>query len=158
MYISDREINVKICQINAFLCKGDVVGHVKIPDNPERRSLWLASLNLESIPSGDKRLCRKHFKNSDFIENNSYMVLKDNAIPTRQAPHMALSRIFSEHSYSASNVSKEALIKSTIKLIYCLSVLLFTFIGFLVYLLEEEDYEYLFEASAKERENVLPYV
>ena len=130
-----------------FLCKGNVVGHIKFPENQERRSVLLASLNLDSLPSGDKCLWKKHFKSTDFTEINSYKVLKDNAIPVREAPHMALSRIFSEHSYSASNVSKEALIKSTIKLIYCLSVLLFTFIGFWVYLLEEEDYEHLFEAS-----------
>ena len=118
-----------------FICKGSTVGTIRFPENEGRRSVWLSSLQLTSLPSGDKRLCRKHFRKCDFNESSSSQLLKDTAVQTRELPHIALCSIFSEHSYSATNFSKEALIKSLIDLIYCLALLLLTFIGFLVYLL-----------------------
>ena len=59
-------------------------GFHKIPKNPEIRSKWMKILKMDSFESS-RRICRRHFKDSDFSESNK--MLSRTAVPSRNLPN-----------------------------------------------------------------------
>ena len=58
-------------------------GFHKIPKNPEIRSKWMKILKVDSLNT-NRRICRRHFKDSDFSESNK--MLSRTAVPSRNLP------------------------------------------------------------------------